>query len=135
MQSKPKIVYVEDEPMSRMVMEMLLKRKLGFQDVTIFEDSNNFIERIDNLPYKPDVIFLDIHVAPHNGFEMLSMLREHQNYKNTKVIALTASVMNEEVERLKQAGFNGGIAKPIDQSAFGTLLERIMSGDEIWSIV
>lgn len=121
--------------MSRMVMDILLKRKLGFKDVVIFEDSTDIMSRIEKLENKPDVIFLDIHVPPHNGFEILAMLRKHKDFKNTQVIALTASVMNEEVEELKNAGFNGGIAKPIDQSSFGSLLERIIKGDEVWSIL
>ncbi len=135
MQSKPSILYVEDEPMSRMVMSILLTKKLGLEDVTIFADSADFIERVKNLPYKPDVVFLDIHVPPYDGFQMLSMLRAQPEYQDVRVIALTASVMNEEVQELKQAGFNGGIAKPIDQTIFDTLLKRIINGDEVWSIV
>jgi CheY-like chemotaxis protein len=135
MQSKPRVLYVEDEPMSRMVMSILLTKKLGLEDVTIFSDSSNFLERVKKLPQTPDVVFLDIHVPPYDGFQMLSMLRALPEYENVRVIALTASVMNEEVQELKEAGFDGGIAKPIDQSIFDTLLQRIMNGDEVWSIV
>jgi hypothetical protein len=43
--------------------------------------------------------------------------------------------MNEEVEMLQDAGFDGGIAKPIDQQVFPQLIERIMAGEDIWSIM
>lgn len=134
MSHNPVFLYVEDEPMSRTVMEFLLKRGLGYENVTIFEDSHDFISRVESLDELPDIIFLDIHVPPHDGFEMLHMLREHPDFSQLRVIALTASVMNEEVEMLKNAGFDGGIAKPIDQSVFPTLLERIINGEEVWSI-
>ena len=127
-------VYVEDEPLSRQVMEMLLVRGLGYGNLTIFEDSEDFIARLDALPAIPDVIFLDIHVAPYNGFEMLDMLREHDDYRDAIVIALTASVMNEEVDMLQDAGFDGCIAKPIDQHEFPELVEMLLGGERVWNI-
>lgn len=130
----PVFVYVEDEPLSRTVMMLLLTKALGYENVTIFEDSRNFITKLESLGERPDIIFLDIHVQPLNGFEMLAELRAHPAFRDAKIIALTASVMNEEVDLLKTAGFDGGIAKPIDQMAFPDLLRRILAGEEIWHI-
>jgi CheY-like chemotaxis protein len=81
------------------------------------------------------VILLDIHVRPYTGFEMLEMLRNHPDYRTTPVVALTASVMNEEIIHLRQAGFNGVIAKPVDIDAFPKILERIMRGEAFWNVV
>jgi CheY-like chemotaxis protein len=133
--NKPAVLYFEDEPMSRMVMEMLLKRGLGLDDVTIFADSADFKQRLVDLDTTPDIVFLDIHIEPYNGFQMLKMLRENPRFQQSRIIALTASVMNEEVEMLQDAGFDGGIAKPIDQQVFPQLIERIMAGEDIWSIM
>ena len=130
----PSFLYVEDEALSRIVMEMLMVRGLGFKNLTIFEDSEQFMERVEALPQKPDVFFLDIHIKPHSGFEMLTMLRQHPDYWNARVIALTASVMNEEVQMLKEAGFDGAIAKPIDQLVFPDLLNQVLEGEEVWNI-
>ena len=137
MAHNPVFLYVEDEPFSQMVMEMLLVRGLGYKTLYIFADSVDFIQRIEQLPQKPDVIFLDIHVKPADGFEMLAALRQHPNadLRDTCVIAVTASVMNEEVEMLRRAGFDGALAKPIDQIAFPGLLQRILEGEEVWNIV
>ncbi len=131
----PVFLYVEDEPFSRTVMEMLLVRALGYQNLTVLSSSDQFIERIEELPQPPDVIFLDIHMQPHDGFAMLSMLRERAVYQNVRVIAVTASVMNEEVQMLRRAGFDGAIAKPIDQIAFPQLIRSILDGEEVWNIV
>jgi len=135
MQPNPAFLYVEDEPLSRLVMQMLLVRALGYENLNMFENSERFIERVEELDDKPDLVFLDIHMKPYNGFEMLSMLRQHPRYQDTRVIALTASVMNEEVDMLKNAGFNGAIAKPIDQVIFPNLLQSILNGEEVWHIV
>ena len=135
MSPNPVFLYVEDEPFSRMVMDTLLVRALGYKNLNMFDNSERFMERVQALSSRPDIIFLDIHVHPHNGFEMLSMLRDDPTYSDTRVIALTASVMNEEVEMLKRSGFNGAIAKPIDQVQFPNLLQSILNGEEIWHIV
>jgi CheY-like chemotaxis protein len=134
MSNNPAFLYVEDEPLSRKVMEMLMVRGLGYKTLNIFENSDQFITRIENLGQKPDVIFLDIHMKPHTGFEMLEMLRQHPDYQHTTVIALTASVMNEEVDMLRTAGFDGAIAKPIDPVSFPLLLKQILQGEEVWNI-
>jgi len=129
------ILYVEDEPMSRRVMEMLLVHELEFTNVVMFEDSTDFTARLTALDPAPELIMLDIHMTPYTGFEMLSMLRELEQFKNTPVIALTASVMNEEVQKLKAAGFDGCISKPIDMDEFPGAVEMVMQGQKIWRVI
>lgn len=128
------LLCVEDDPSNRLVMKLLVEKMLNPKYYAIFEDSTDFIPRIRNLPTRPDIILLDIHVAPFNGFQMLQMIREDSVYGDTKVVALTASVMNEEVERLRQSGFDGAIGKPIALSSFPVMIERIMNGESIWQV-
>ncbi len=130
----PTFLYVEDDPMSREVMRLLLVDMLGYEQVTIFEDSADFLAKIEALSDPPKVIFLDIHMQPMNGFEILKLLRAHERYRATTVVALTASVMNEEVNLLRNAGFDSCIAKPIDQRTFPEALNRILSGEKFWRI-
>jgi CheY-like chemotaxis protein len=130
---QPSFLYVEDDPLSREIMDMMLKG-LGYAQITIFENSQDFMQRIEALPSVPDVIFLDIHMKPHNGFEMLEALRRHPTVASRSVIAVTASVMNEEVDRLRNAGFDGAISKPLDFENFASLIERIRVGETVWHI-
>jgi CheY-like chemotaxis protein len=134
MMTRPVFLYVEDDAISRSIMQTLLCRILGYEQLTIFSDSANFMERVKGLPAKPDVVFLDIHLQPYTGFQLLDMLRSHDEYKTTSVVALTASVMNEEVEQLHQSGFDGAIAKPLDQSQFPEFVERILRKEKVWHI-
>jgi CheY-like chemotaxis protein len=130
----PHFLYIENDEMSREVMKALLTRGLGYPDVTMFESSANFEDQLGNLAHKPDVIFVDIHMEPIDGFAMLSLIRRNANYKTVPVVALTASVMYEEVHRLRDAGFDGVIAKPINFDAFPAALDRILSGEQVWNI-
>ncbi|MDQ7024366.1 MAG: response regulator [Anaerolineae bacterium] len=131
----PALLYVEDDPESCEIMRLLVEEVMQMNHLTIFEDSHDFLSRLDDLSQQPDIFLLDIHVPPHNGFEMLQMLRQHDKYQSTPVVALTASVMNEEVQQLKTAGFDGVLAKPLDMDAFPIILQRILKGETIWHIM
>lgn len=128
------LLYVEDDPGSRKVIQMLLSRIDEPLRLVILEDSSDFLERVESTPFVPDAFFLDIHVLPHDGFKMLEMLRNHSRYAKKIVIALTASVMNEEINKLKEAGFDGVLAKPLNFYTFPETLDRILAGEKIWNV-
>jgi CheY-like chemotaxis protein len=116
-------------------MELMMTKVMRVKELVVFEDSVNFDGRIKELAYKPDVILLDIHVTPHDGFAMLDFVRQNREMKDAKVIALTASVMNEEFEAMRARGFDGAIGKPLSMASFPGLIERIVRGEAVWHIV
>jgi two-component system, cell cycle response regulator DivK len=134
MNDNPIILYVEDDPLSREVMEIILRDGMGIHQFTILPDSKDFLDKLKQLQPKPTVILLDIHIQPHSGFEMLKMVRADEAFKDITTVAFTASVMSQEVQELKNAGFNGAIAKPVDFDTFPQLLTRILNGEKVWRI-
>jgi CheY-like chemotaxis protein len=126
-------LYVEDDAFSREIMRTIFK-VLGHQTLTVFEDSKDFETRVQSLTSAPDVIFLDIHMKPIDGFEMLHILRGLPALADKPVIALTASVMNDEIERLQQSGFDGAIGKPLDYDTFPEQLQLIIDGESVWYV-
>ena len=134
MNQDPAILYVEDDPMSRRVMEFVLKYRMKLSNITMFEESSDFQTRVGTLTPRPDVVFLDIHMKPYSGFEMLEILRNIEQYRHIPVVALTASVMNEEVAMMRTAGFDGCFAKPLDVDMFENNFVSILKGEQVWSI-
>ena len=129
---EPSILYVEDDPMSREVVELIFRDIMGLRNVMYFQDSANFIERVAALPKVPDIFFLDVQVQPYNGYQMLRMLQQDETYQSSTVIAMTASVMATDVEQLREVGFDGLIGKPVRQKIFPRLFEQIMAGEPVW---
>ena len=127
-------LYVEDDALSREVMETLLVQVVGVKSLALFEDSTDFLARLRALDPQPDLILLDIFVGPHDGHEMLSMLRGDPQYREIRVIAVTASVMSDEVLRPRAAGFDGALAKPLDMVTFPDLIRRLEAGEAVWQI-
>ncbi len=130
----PTIVYVEDDENSILVMKMVIERVMGLPALHVLQSRSDFLQQVMSLGMVPDIFLLDIQMQPYDGLELLSMLRGDPQFDNSKVIALTASVTNEEVSLLKHSGFNGAIAKPLDIEAFPGLIARIMDGESVWYI-
>jgi CheY-like chemotaxis protein len=133
--SKKLLLYVEDDPGSRKVMLLLVNGLVDSVELVIFEDSVDFLEKVDNLDRAPDAFLLDIHVIPHDGFSMIQMLRASDRYAEKMIIALTASVMNEEINKLKDAGFDGVLPKPLNFHTLPETIGKILSGERIWTLL
>jgi DNA-binding NarL/FixJ family response regulator len=63
------------------------------------------------------------------------MLKGDSRLRQCKVVALTASVTNEEVSLLQKSGFDGAIAKPLDIEVFPSLIDKTMNGEPVWHIM
>jgi CheY-like chemotaxis protein len=132
--NQPVFLYVEDDMSSRKVIEVLIRAVLGYSNISIFENSENFMQRVDALEHQPDVIFLDVQMSPYDGYEMLAMLRSDPRFATTTIIAMTANVMSYDVDKLRREGFTGLIGKPIMKESFPDLVRRILAGEAIWYI-
>jgi DNA-binding NarL/FixJ family response regulator len=73
-------------------------------------------------------------MQPVDGFALLALLRTHARYSRCKVVAVTASVMNQEISQLRRSGFDGAIGKPLDFDHFASLIEKVLHGEEVWYV-
>ena len=131
---QPILVYVEDDENSILVMKMVVERVMKLPTLYVLQSRADFVQQVKGLGVVPDVFLLDIQMKPYDGVELLSMLRKDPQFKCSKVIALTASVTNEEVSLLKSGGFDGAIAKPLNIEVFPDLIARIINGEQVWYI-
>src|SRR4030067_1792477 len=127
---KPILVYVEDDENSIFVMKMVVERVMKLPTLYILQSRADFVQQVKGLGVVPDVFMLDIQMKPYDGVELLSMLRKDPHFKFSKVIALTASVTNEEVSLLKSGGFDGAIAKPLNIEGFPNFIRKIINGEQ-----
>lgn len=130
----PILVYVEDDENSIFVMKMVVERVMKLPKLHVLQSRADFLQQVKKLGVLPDVFMLDIQMKPFGGVELLAMLRKDPQFEHCKVIALTASVTNEEISLLKNGGFDGAIAKPLNIEVFPDLITRIIQGEQIWYI-
>ncbi|MEO0563407.1 MAG: response regulator [Chloroflexota bacterium] len=120
------ILYVEDDTNSRQLMKMLYD---GASDnVIIWDDSDNFLTKLERLNPQPDIFLVDIHLPSISGVEILQLLRTTSPYEDSVIVALTASVTTQEVAELRTAGFDSILSKPINTRLFQKTLKAICDG-------
>ena len=66
----------------------------------------------------PDLILMDIHLPGMNGIEALGVLRADPATASIPVIAVTASVMQQDRKLITDAGFEAYVGKPINLKEF-----------------
>ena len=106
--SPKKILIVEDEEINRIFLEKCVA-KLG-----LYESASNGIEAIKlALNNQFDLVLMDINLGSSiNGLETVERLRKIESYQKTPVVALTAYVDPEMVEKIITNGFSHYLAKP-----------------------
>ena len=77
---------------------------------------------------RPDLILMDIQLPGMNGIAAIGVLRADPTTAAIPVVAVTASVMPQDRNKITEAGFNAYVGKPINLKEFldtvRTMLER-----------
>ena len=66
----------------------------------------------------PELILMDIQLPGMDGLEATALLKRDETTRNIRVIALTALAMKGDEERIRAAGCDGYIAKPLSYKDF-----------------
>jgi two-component system, cell cycle response regulator DivK len=111
---KPLILVVEDDEKSR----RLLKDVLEHQGYAVLETDQGEIGLKLIREYHPHLVVMDIHLPGMSGLDALNVIRAEPTIAKTPVVAVTASVMGNDRERIRNAGFDGFEPKPVNLKTF-----------------
>lgn len=73
-----------------------------------------------------DLIFMDIRMPHMDGYETAGKIRELEGYQETPIIALTADAVPQVQEKIKEAGMNDMLLKPVSQEKLFDLLQTYL---------
>jgi signal transduction histidine kinase len=124
MTENPKILYVEDNLMNR----MLVKRLLEAHGYTVLEAEDGLSGIKIAQEELPDLVLMDINIPGMDGFEATTKLKSIEGLKDTPIVALTAKVMDGDREMALTAGCDGYIPKPIDVDTLPGLIRDFLGG-------
>lgn len=105
---KYRILIADDRPSSRELLRIILERA-GY-DVLEAQDGEVALEQIRTR--QPDLVLLDLQMPKLDGLAVLEAVRSEPRFVSLPVVALTASAMRGDRERILEAGFTGYVAKP-----------------------
>jgi signal transduction histidine kinase/HPt (histidine-containing phosphotransfer) domain-containing protein/AmiR/NasT family two-component response regulator len=116
------VLVVDDHPVNREVARAKLDR-LGYA-VDLAGDGAAAIEAAAQRAY--DVVFMDLHMPGMSGLEATARIREARAGRRAPhVVAMTASVAEEDREACRGAGMLDFIGKPIDLAQLDAVLRRV----------
>ncbi len=114
---------------------VLIARMLGFLGIHCEWKTSGYevVEYADTLP-RLDLILMDIRLPYEDGYSALRKIRLSPRLKDTPVIAVTAEASVEQINKARQAGFDGFLGKPLDPDLFPDQIQRILNGDSVWEL-
>jgi len=127
------VVVVEDNADNLFIATDLLQAVVKVHYCNGRASGRQLFKLLESKPtLRPNLILLDIQIPHEDGYTVLQQIRRHSRLQDTVVVAVTANVMPQDVDRARAAGFNGFIGKPINARRFPQQIERILAGDAVW---
>ena len=107
------VLVVDDNQINRLLINKVLT-KWG-ATIEFAENGEEAIEKLEG-NHQIDVVLMDIHMPVMGGIEATQIIRSKEDpfYQQLPIIALTASMLNSEINEIENSGMNDYILKPFD---------------------
>lgn len=116
------ILIVEDNDKNMKLVRDVLQFK-GYQTLEAVSGREGVRLAIER---KPDLVLMDIQLPDIDGITALAQIRGHPETKSMCVVAVSASVMPDDQQRIAASGFDGFVTKPINLKQFIETVERFV---------
>jgi two-component system cell cycle response regulator DivK len=118
-----KVLIVEDNELNMKLFNDVLDAH-GYE--TLQTKYGREVLRITRL-HRPDLILLDIQLPDVSGLEIAKRLKEDEEFRTIPVIAVTAFAIKHDENKIRQAGCDGYMTKPISVGGFRQTIEHYLS--------
>src|SRR3989304_7956460 len=119
---KPRVLVVEDNAMNK----VLVKEILIMHGYVVIEACTGKEAVETALREKPDIVLMDINLPEMDGVAATKLIKGSETLKHVPVVALTASAMRGDREKIMAEGFDGYVPKPQQVKVLlGTLAEGV----------
>lgn len=121
--NKSKILVVEDDPITSLVIEKFLNSEFVIEHVLSGEAA---LEKVKQNSY--DLILMDIGLNGKrlDGIQTLNLIRNIDGYKNIPIIAQTAFAMHGDDAKYIAAGFDAYISKPFTKNELLSKIKELI---------
>ena len=123
---KPLILIADDRSSSRELLRTVLQRA-GY-DVMEADDGEVALEAART--GHPDLILLDLQMPRLDGYGVIAQLRADERFRDLPVLALTATAMRGDREKIMAAGFTDYLSKPAGPDLLRDAVARLLKAKE-----
>jgi two-component system cell cycle response regulator DivK len=78
--------------------------------------------------FKPDLVITDIQLPHITGLELMALIRKDQDLHDVPIMAVTAYAGVGDDERIRAAGAQAYVSKPISVMRFAETVEELLAG-------
>jgi CheY-like chemotaxis protein len=110
----PRVLVVDDHPMNVDLVSFLLDAD-GI-DHQVAADASQALARLG--AFRPDLILMDVQLPGMDGLELTRRLKADPATRDIVVVAFTAYAMKGDEAKMREAGCDGYVSKPIDVATF-----------------
>lgn len=121
---KRRILIADDRASSRELLRLVLERA-GY-DVVEAEDGLEALDRARATHL--DLILLDLQMPRLDGYGTLAELRRDERFRTLPILALTASAMSGDREKILAAGFTDYLSKPAGPEQLRETVAKLLDG-------
>jgi signal transduction histidine kinase/CheY-like chemotaxis protein len=116
------ILLAEDVDINREIVQTLLDPTQ--LQIDCAENGVEAVRMFAEAPEKYGMIFMDVQMPEMDGYEATRRIRamDVPSAKTVPIVAMTANVFREDIERCMEAGMDGHVGKPLD---FKEVLEKL----------
>ena len=119
-----RVLLAEDNPVNCLLAKELLAM-VGLA-VTAVGNGAQAIEQVRHQSF--DLVLMDVHMPQVDGLVATRTIRQMPSGHDLPIIAMTASVLQDEQDACRDAGMNGHLAKPINTDhLYETLLHWLQA--------
>jgi CheY-like chemotaxis protein len=121
-----RILLAEDVDINREIVQTLLEPTGAQIDAAV--NGAEALRLFRENPESYDLILMDVQMPEMDGYEATRRIRAIENpyAANVPIIAMTANVFKEDVEKCLEAGMNAHIGKPIDLAETINVMRKYM---------
>ena len=109
-----KVLIIEDNP-TNMTLAVFLLQSVGHTVLSAMDAEVGLTLARDE---QPDLILMDIQLPGMDGLQATALLKQDEATRAIPVVALTALAMKGDEQRIRAAGCDGYIAKPMRYQEF-----------------
>ena len=119
-----KILIVEDNALNiKLFCDLLAAHGHEPEAVT---DSRNALEAARS--FSPDLVITDIQLPHVSGLELIHMIRSDEKLAGVPIMAVTAYSARGDEERIRAAGAQAYVSKPISVARFAQTVDELLAG-------
>ncbi|WP_052162231.1 hybrid sensor histidine kinase/response regulator [Aquabacterium sp. NJ1] len=108
-----RVLLAEDNAInSLLAMELL---SMAGVDTTPAKNGAEAVALVQQQPF--DLVLMDMHMPEMDGLQATRLIRQMPDQRDLPIVAMTASVLQEEKDACMAAGMNGHLSKPVDTQA------------------